>query len=142
MPRGPLEYAIFEFPGNKFSGEIVPALHELVSTGVIRIVDLIFVKKDADGTAEAVELAALDPDEAAIFHRLDGEINGLVSQEDLELAAEELAPDSSAAVLVWENSWASRFIEAVTNANGRVVAHERIPNEVFEAALKHAMSEV
>lgn len=140
MSRGPLEYIIIEFPGNKFSGEIVPALHELVSSGTIRIVDLIFVKKDAEGLTESFELASLDPDEAAVFHRLDGEINGLVSEEDLRLAAEELAPDSSAAVLVWENSWAARFVDAVTKANGRVVAHERIPNEVFEAALQHALS--
>jgi hypothetical protein len=142
MPRGPLEYVILEFPGNRFSGEIVPALHELVSTGVIRIVDLVFIKKNGDGKVESLELSALDPDEAAVFHALDGEINGLLSEHDIKLAGDQLQPDCSAAMLVWENSWASRFISAVQNANGRLVAHERIPVEVFEEAVAAAKAEV
>ncbi|HET9138992.1 DUF6325 family protein [Actinophytocola sp.] len=142
MPRGPLEYIILEFPGNRFSGEIVPALHELVSTGVIRIVDLVFIKKNADGRTETLELSALDPDEAAVFNALDGEINGLLSDHDIKLAAEQLQPDCSAAMLVWENSWAARFIGAVQKANGRLVAHERIPVEVFDEAVEAARAEL
>ena len=138
MTMGPVEYIVIEFPGNQFKGEIVPALRDLVASGTIRILDLVFVKKDADGKVEAIELAALSPEEAAAFDDLEGDVAGLLNEEDVQLVADELAPDSSAGLLVWENAWATRFADAVRNANGRVVASERIPRDVVEAALEAA----
>lgn len=138
MPIGPVEYILIAFPGNKFSGRIAPALHELVASDVIHIIDLLFVKKDAAGNLLVIELDALDADESAPFDTLDGEVSDLLSRADIELAAAELPPNSAAGLLVWENVWARRFAEAVRAADGQVIANERIPHELVEAALRAA----
>lgn len=135
MPLGPVEYILIAFPGNRFNGQIVPALHELVASGTIHIIDLLFIKKDAAGNVLVVELDGAAEDEAAPFADLDGEYGGLLSPEDIELAAAELPPNSSAGLLVWENVWATRFAEAVRDAGGQVIANERIPHAFVEAAL-------
>jgi len=138
MDVGPVEYVVLAFPGNRFRGEIAPELKSLVASGTVRILDLTFVKKDADGVVSYVELDALDPMESSAFDDIEGEVGGLFSQEDLELIAEELVPDSSAAVLLWEDSWAAGISDAVRRAGGRLVAHERIPAEVVERAYENA----
>lgn len=141
MAMGPVEYILIMFPGNQFNGGIVPALRELVESGTIRIIDLLFIKKDGDGTVFTFELNALGADEAAPFDDLDGEIDDLLNAEDIELAAQELPPNSSAGLLVWENVWAARFAEAVRAANGVVIANERIPHALVEAALQAMQAE-
>jgi hypothetical protein len=132
---GPVELAVLEFPGSQFKGEIVPALAELVSNDIVRILDLVFVTKNADGSVDAIELSDLGDDEAAPFDDLDGEVNGLLSDSDLELAAEVLDVGSSAALIVWENTWARRLVSAIGNAGGRLVAHDRLDAETVRAAL-------
>jgi hypothetical protein len=126
----PVEYLIIGFPGNRFSGEIMPALTELVENGVIRIIDLVFVKKDADGEVTTFEFEDLQEAAELGFADLDGEAGGLLSDEDLDLA-----PDSSAALIVWEQRWAERIADAIRNAGGEIVAGERIPATVVDAAL-------
>jgi hypothetical protein len=137
---GPVEYLIVEFPGNKFKGEIVPALQELTANGTIRILDLLFVKKDADGNVIALELENLPRKESAAFDDLDGEIDGLFNEEDIALAAEKLQPNSSAALLVFENVWSTRLRDAIVNAKGRLVDNARIPADVVEAAMQAALA--
>jgi hypothetical protein len=132
---GPVELAVLEFPGSQFKGEIVPALADLVSNDIVRILDLVFVTKNADGSVDAIELSDLGDDEAAAFDDLDGEVNGLLSDSDLELAAEVLDVGSSAALIVWENTWARRLVGAIGNAGGRLVAHDRLDAETVRAAL-------
>jgi Family of unknown function (DUF6325) len=131
----PVEYLIIGFPGNRFSGEIMPALTDLVENGVIRIIDLVFVKKDADGEVTTFEFEDLQEAAELGFADLDGEAGGLLSDEDLDLAAAALAPDSSAALIVWEQRWAERIADAIRNAGGEIVAGERIPATVVDAAL-------
>jgi hypothetical protein len=130
---GPVEYVVFGFPGNNFKGEIVPALAELIESGTIRILDLLFIMKDEEGNIEGFELETL-PEEIAGFAELTGETASLLNDEDLALAAESLPLNSSGALLVWENVWAERFANAVRNADGELLAHERIPAAVVEAA--------
>lgn len=132
---GPVEYVIIEFPGNRFNGQIVPALRELVQAGTIRILDLAFLKKDADGAVSAIELGQLEDDEAADFNDLEFEISGLLNEEDLQIAAEGLADNSSAGLLVWENIWAERVKRAVVDSGGRLAAYDRIPAPLVEAAV-------
>ena len=134
MITGPVEYMLIAFPGNRFSGEIAPALHELVDSNTIHIIDLLFIKKDADGHLLVVELDTLDDDEGAMFDDLDGDLEDLLSMADIERAAAELPNNCAAGLLVWENLWAARFAEAVRNAHGEVIASERIPHELIEAA--------
>jgi len=135
---GPVEYLVVEFPGNKFKGEIVPALAELTENGTIRIIDLLFIKKDADGSVTSVELSDLADDEAAAFDDLDGEVDDLLNAEDILILAEAVQPNSSAAVMVFENVWATKLRDAIVNANGRLVDNARIPAAVVDAAMAAA----
>lgn len=132
---GPVEFLLVEFPGSQFKGNIVPALKELVDAGIIRILDLVFVEKASDGSVVAVELTDTDSEVAAAFEALDGDVAGLLSEEDLELAAEELSAGSSAALLVWENVWASRLVHALRQADGKLLANDRIPADIVNAAI-------
>jgi hypothetical protein len=136
MTIGPVEYLVLGFPGNQFTGAIAPALAELSTNGTIRILDLVFIAKDADGNAVAVELE--DHDEAEAFAGLDGEIGGLVSQDDIEHAAEGLDPGSSAALLVWEDTWAAPLADALRASGGVLIEGGRIPHDLIEAALAEA----
>ncbi len=134
MPIGPVEYLIIGFPGNQFKGEVIPALADLVEAGTVRILDLVIIKKDADGSITSFEYDGLE--DTAAFAEVDGEAGGLLSEDDIELAAEALEPDSSAALLVWEDTWAAPLAQALRNAGGVLLAGERIPHEVVEAAFE------
>ena len=101
MEIGPVEFLIVGFPSNKFSGEIVPALADLVAGGLIHILDLAFMHKDADGTVTTLELVDLDEEDAASYAALEGEAGGVLNPDDLLEAAEKIAPNSSAAMIVW-----------------------------------------
>jgi hypothetical protein len=132
---GPVDFALVAFPGNRFKGEIVPALKELVDNGTIRILDLVFVEKDADGSVLVVELDEADDETSGAFDDLEGEGSELLSDGDLELAAESLEPGNSALLLVWENTWAARMVHALRDADFRLLAHERIPADAVAAAV-------
>ena len=131
---GPVDYAIVAFPGNRFSGEIAPAIAELVDAGTIRIIDIAFVGKDEDGTAVAMELTELDPQVRAGLDALGVEVGGLFNEDDLMDAAESLEPNSSAALLVWENVWARKVAQAMRDAGGELLAFDRLPHDVVQAA--------
>ncbi len=138
MSIGPVEYMIVAFPGNQFKGEIVPALAELVDKGTIRIIDLAFVMKDADGAVITAEMGDLDSDVFKAFDALTPETLGLLNEEDLAVAGEELEPNSSAALLVWEDVWATKLRDAILNAGGELLDLERLPYEVVQAAVEFA----
>jgi hypothetical protein len=135
---GPVEYLIVKFPGNRFRGEIAPALASLVESNTIRIIDLAFVAKDDAGEVLALELSDLDDDVAAAFSNTDAAPGGLLNEEDVLIAGEELEPNSSAALLVWEDVWATGLAQAIRNAGGELLDLERIPHEVVQAAVDFA----
>jgi uncharacterized membrane protein len=137
---GPVELAIIEFPGSKFNGEIIPALAQVVNDGIVTILDAVLVTKNDDGSIVSIEVTELDEDDAAAFDDLDGEVNGLLSDEDLELAGDVMTAGSSALLLVWENTWARRVVSAIAGAGGRLVAHDRLDAETVAAALAEAES--
>jgi hypothetical protein len=137
---GPVEYLVVAFPGNKFNGDIVPALAELTDAGIIHIIDLVFVRKDAEGNVVSAELEDLPVDVAAAFEGLDGEVGDLVNEEDIALAAEGLDPDSSAGLLVYENVWATRLRDAIVGSGGRMVDRGYIPADAIEAAVQAAQA--
>jgi uncharacterized membrane protein len=141
MTFGPIDFIVVGFPGNKFSGKIIPALRELVANGTIRILDIVFVKKDAQGAIQSFEFAALGPEEAALFDHIEGEINNVISDTDIQAAAAALANNSSAGLILWENTWAERFKEAVLQSDGQLLAYGRVPNDFVEAALAAASAE-
>jgi hypothetical protein len=137
---GPVDYLIVAFPGNEFRGEIGPALAELVESGTIRIIDLAFVGKNAEGEAVAMELTELDPEVQKGLDNLGIEVQGLFNDEDLMAAAEELEPNSSAALLVWENVWAAKVAQAIRDAGGEVFDFARLPHDVVQAAREYALA--
>ena len=131
---GPVEYMVVHFTGNRFTGAIAPALADLVDRGLVRIIDLAVVSKDTAGTATILEMQELSPEVAAAFVNLEGSVSGLLSEEDLNAVAEALEPGSTAAAILFEHVWASRFTEAVRAANGTLVLSERIPHAVVAEA--------
>ena len=140
MPIGPVEYIIVGFPGNEFNGKIAPELIALVESETVRILDLIFIGKDADGSVLSFEIDDLDA--LAGFADLDGEVGGLIGAEDIEFAAAQLEPNSSAALLIWEDRWAAPFAQAVRDSGGVVLQGARIPHELIEPALSALPSAV
>jgi hypothetical protein len=135
---GPVEYLIVEFPGNEFSGEIVPALMDLTESGTIHIIDLIFITKDPDGDVAWFELDSLESGEAGDYDDLVGDICDLLNEEDIRMAAEQLEPNHSAAMLVFENVWATRLRDAIVNSNGKLIENARIPAAIVQEALAAA----
>jgi hypothetical protein len=133
MPIGPVEYIIVGFPGNQFKGEIAPELAKLIDSGTIKVIDLVFILKDEDGNVASFEFDQRE--ELAAFAQLDGEVGGILSQEDIDYAGEALEPNSSAALLIWEDTWAAPFVEAVRNAGGVLIEGSRVPHELVEAAV-------
>ena len=139
MDIGPVDLLVVEFPGNQFKGEIAPALRDLVTEGTVRVLDLLFVYKDADGEVGSLELAGLGPDLQPAFADLVGQLGGgLLDAEDVAQVGANLQPNSSAALIVWENTWAGRFVTAMENAGARVVDQARIPAEAVKATLESA----
>ena len=141
MEIGPVDYLIVSFPGNNFRGEIGPAIAELVDAGTIRIIDIAFVGKDEDGNTLAMELTELDPDVQASLDKAGVEVGGLFNEDDLQDAADALEPNSSAALLVWENVWAQKVAQAMRDAGGQLVAFERLPHDVVQAAREWALAQ-
>jgi hypothetical protein len=138
MGTGPVEYAIIGFPGNKFTGEIAPALGELVDSGTVRILDLAFVTKDGDGNAAAVEIEDTDSAVFQAFESIGAERGGLLNADDLTAAAEALEPNSSAAIIVWEDLWAVKLANALKRADAIVLERRIVPYEAVQAAVAFA----
>lgn len=132
---GPVDYAIVEFPGNRMTGEGFPILLDLVDRGIIRILDLLFVRKDEDGSITVAELSDIDRDGTmglAVFH---GATSGLLDSDDIGDAASVIEPGSSAGVLIYENRWAAPFAAALRRGGAQLVASGRIPMDAVVASL-------
>jgi hypothetical protein len=132
---GPISYLIVEFPGNKMTGEGFPILIDLVDRGVIRILDLVFVTRNADGSVAAVELSDLDRDGQIDVAMFAGASAGLLDDSDVADAASVIEPGSSAAVLFFENRWARSFAGALRRGGAQLVAAGYVPLDALAASL-------
>ncbi len=132
MTFGPIDFIVLRFPGNNFSGEIVPALKAVVDAGTIRIIDLLFLAKNSDGDSAVVEITDLDEDAYLGWDPIVSDISGYLTEDDAMLIADSLEPNSSAALMLFENMWALQLVQAIANANGEVLISERIPRAVIE----------
>jgi len=135
---GPVDYFVVEFPGNKMTGEGLPLLVDLVDRGIVRILDLEFIRKDTDGRVAAFEIADLDGDGQLDLAVFDGAFSGLLDEEDLASAAALIEPGSSAGIVVFENRWAAPFIGALRRGGAQLVSSGRIPVEDLLRALDAA----
>jgi Family of unknown function (DUF6325) len=133
---GPVDYLVVEFPGSKFNGEIAPTLIDLVDRGIVRVLDLIIITKESDGSFDAIELDDFEDGALGVIHRFEAEIAELLSADDIANVAAALEPGSSAGVLVYENQWAAPFASAVRHAGGQLVANGRISVEALIASFE------
>ena len=140
MDIGPVEILVVAFPGNQFTGDVAPALGELVESGTIRVIDLVFVAKDADGDVVGIELSDMDEAIGDAFRPHVGAPNGLLAEEDIADLGADLPPNSSAAILLFEHVWATRFRDAVLDSGGELVASIRIPKEVVDEVVAGSTS--
>ncbi|MFF7295763.1 DUF6325 family protein [Streptomyces sp. NPDC008265] len=131
---GPVDYLVIEFPGNRMTGQGLPMLVDLVDRGIIRILDLVFVRKDEDGTVQALELRDLgDEVDLTVF---EGASSGLLDQSDIDDAGTALEPGNSAGVLVYENTWAAPLARELRRGGAQLVAAGRIPVQALIASLE------
>ena len=129
---GPVDFFVLSFPGNHFKGEIIPAIQELVDAGTIRVIDILFAVKEGDADVRVIELHEL-PSE--VFERFDpvvADVTGLLTPDDVHHLSAGLAPDSTMALLLFENTWARKVGDAIQAADGHVVMFERIPRPIVQ----------
>jgi hypothetical protein len=128
----PLEYALIEFEGGKFSGKIVPELLELAQRQIVHFVDIVFIQKDEDGSTRTIELNDLDPESYELFVPIGEHISSLFTTDDLEIAASRLPVNSAAMLILWENLWIANLRQALLDAGGQLVERKQIAPEVVE----------
>jgi Family of unknown function (DUF6325) len=132
---GPIDYVVIEFPDGVHKGEAAPLLVDLVDRGIIRILDLMFIQKDQDGSVSGLAIADLDGDGVNDFAVFEGASSGLLGDEDREEAGNTLEPGTAALVILFENRWAAPFARSIREAGGQLVAFGRIPTQALLAAL-------
>lgn len=135
MSIGPVEYMVVAFPGNQFNGKMAPALADLVEAGTIRVLDLAIVVKDAAGDVSAMEIEGAGSAVMDAFEAMAEDRGGLITAEDLAKVGAALDPNSAAALLVWEDLWASRLADEIRASGGVLVDIQRVPRDVVEAAI-------
>ena len=133
---GPVDYLVLEFPGSRFNGGIAPAIADLVGRNLVRVLDLLVVKKDLDGSVMAFELSDLHDAEVGELRGYEEELALLLNEEDVAAIAATILPGNSAGVVVWENTWAAPFATAVRESGGQLVASGRIPVETLLAVIE------
>lgn len=141
MTYGPIDFLEVKFPGNKFKGELLPALKELIESKTIRVLDLVLVYKDEMGQVGMSELEQIDPNLLVVFDPSKVETQGMIKLADLDMIAETLENNSSALVMLFENLWAVKFKQGLMNAEAELVMFERIPHDVVVETL-HDMENV
>lgn len=139
MDIGPVDILEVAFPGNEFNGAILPALENLISSGTIRVLDLLFAFKTADGEVGSIELAGLTAQYGPLFASVDGDVpGGFLDAEDVAELTDVLEPNSSIAVICWENTWAAPFLSALEGSGAVVIDQARVPRDVVLSALELA----
>ena len=128
----PVEYALVEFKGNKFSGKIVPELLDLAERGIVRFVDIVFIQKEKDGSVRTIELNDLDEASYEMFVPIGAHVDSLFTTNDLKKAAGKLPKNSAALLLLWENLWVANLRKAIQDAGGKLVDRQQISAKVME----------
>jgi hypothetical protein len=133
---GPVDYVVVEFPAgaSNFTGEMATELVALVDSGTIRLIDVLILTKNEDGTIDAMELS--DIEELGELQALEAQLADLLAAEDVEHLAAAMDPGSTAGVLIWENLWAAPFAAAARRSGGQLIANGRIPLQAIIASIE------
>jgi hypothetical protein len=134
---GPIDYVVVEFPGNKMTGEAFPHLVNLVDRGIIRLIDLEFISKDKKGNVSAIKIGDIDGDGTLDLTIFEGASSGIIGQDEIDDAGSVIEPNSSAALLIYENAWAAPFASALRRSGAQLVASGRIPVQAMLAATEN-----
>jgi uncharacterized protein DUF6325 len=140
MGIAPVDYIAVAFPGNKFSGAILPEIKKLVDAGTIRVLDLVIITKDEEGNVAAIEASEASPELAASLAALGIERKNLLGQDDFEDIGEALEPNSTCGLMVWENVWAADFAKSLRDADGILLGQGRIPAAFLEELLAEGVA--
>jgi hypothetical protein len=132
---GPVDFILIEAREENLNGEAAAALLDLVERGIVRIYDLLIIRKDADGSFSGIDITDLDAESFGGFAAFSGARSGLLGDDDLAEAADALAPGTVAALIVYENTWAVPFVTAARNAGAELIASARIPADVLNDVL-------
>lgn len=136
MTYGPIDFIAIEFQTDQLTGEGMSALLELVENQIVRIIDLVIIMKDQDGEYQVLEMEELEPDVLVVLDPLNVEVSGIIQMEDIELIAEAMENNTTAALMLYENLWAIKFGEAVSRSSGRMLMFDRIPFEVVNETME------
>jgi hypothetical protein len=136
VAMGPVSYLVVEFPGSKMTGEGFPILVDLVDRGVIRILDLVFISRHGDGATTRIELEDLDGDGNFDLSVFQGASSGLLDEGDINDAGSVLEPGSSAGILLFENRWATPFVQALRRGGADLVAAGYVPQDALLASIE------
>jgi hypothetical protein len=140
MSLGPIELLVVKFPGNRFTGEVAASLKDLVETGLIRVIDILFVTKDQAGDLTVLEINDLDDDNFSRFDPVVADLTGMLTPDDARQLSAGLENNSSGAIMLFENTWATRFRDAMLNANGELVMSERIPKAIVDQLVEASVA--
>jgi hypothetical protein len=132
---GPIDLLAIEFPGNRFTGAGLYELHKLVAAGTLSVIDLVIVTKNQAGQVSAMDLHDLGPDASGALTALHATISQMLTRDDIEAVGEQLANNTTAAIMLYENSWAAKTKQAIMEANGKVVMQARVPHEIVQETL-------
>jgi hypothetical protein len=133
-PIGPVELIMIDFEGNRFNGEVAPALFDLVDRGIVRIIDLSLIIKDEAGDVLIYEAQELSPEVAAALEKISPDMAGLMSEQDIIDLAAEMPANTTALTMLVEHKWATDFAQAVRASGGELVMAQRIPGDLVDAA--------
>lgn len=136
MPFGPIDLIALEFKGNNFSGEVIASMADLVAEETIRVLDLVVLQKNDKGDVAVQELQELPPADRQLLEPLRAEISGMITADDIRMVGKKLKENTTAAIMLFENLWAIRLRQDVSDGGARLVMHERIPTEVVAEAIK------
>ncbi|MBI0583445.1 MAG: hypothetical protein ISF22_04375 [Methanomassiliicoccus sp.] len=133
---GPVDFLVVRFPENRFTGKIAPEIRKLEDSGIVRVIDLVFIRKDQEGNVESFEISDLGGEDENAFQTFSGKVGEWLSQEDIESIGSELPDNSSAGAILFENLWAVNLKEAMLDSGGELVAQGRVSPDLIEQVRK------
>ena len=136
MSIGPVELLVLKFPDDQISGRLSASLGDLVKSGLIRVIDIVFARKSRDNGVHVTELHELEDEEYAALERVIDDVAGLINVDDVDRLTSSMEPGSSAVIMLFEDAWAKRFADDISAARGEVVLAERIPRVVIDELVR------